>query len=456
MTDAPSEEYLKAIGSRILSEANDLKRTPEALAADLGRNFEDVQAIIEGRACLTEARALLFEMADRYPISISDIWIDANDTDFGVRPMKAIESSGSARVFQRRDRTGGNSDYYEYRDTAMSRSAPFKPEWIKELRLVDDNDPYNPDVAYNNGHFLHQTTFFIGPVNFYWESGGVKHCAELNTGDSNYITPFVPHSFTSRDPDNPGLIIAVTYSGQVGQALRDFMAAGAEATDQVAGDLRAPDVFHKRLSRHLAAESLDPDAFASQLEGEGIAPARCQALVAPDATPSFAEIETLARSLSIRPADLIVSGMAETDDVVISRGVDMAARPYPTSSSPTYKITELVRTRHQPYLKGFDFTVLGEKGKTMRHGLHQYVYNYGEASVNIQWNEDKSALLEPGDSAYVQPLIPHSFANVEEGDSGRLVVIRVPGRLNDGVFDEYAGFAADGRHRVAGESRRWF
>lgn len=456
MTDAPTEEYLKAIGSRILGEANDLKRTPEALAADLGRNFADVQAIIEGRAGLTEARALLFDMADHYPISISDLWIDANDTDFGVRPMKASASFSSARVFQRRDRSGGTSDYYEYRDTAMSRSAPFKPEWIKELRLVDDNDPYNPDVAYNNGHFLHQTTFFIGPVNFYWESDGVKHCAELNTGDSNYITPFVPHSFTSRDPDNPGLIIAVTYSGQVGQALRDFIAAGAEATDQVAGDLRAHDVFHKRLSRHLAAESLDPTAFAIQLEAEGIPPARCRALVAPDAAPSFAEIETLARCLSIRPADLIVSGMAASDDVVISRGADMAARLYPTGNSPSYKITELVRTRHQPYLKGFDFTVLSETGETMRHGLHQYVYNYGEAPVNIQWNEDKTALLEPGDSAYVQPLIPHSFANVEAGDSARLVVIRVPGRLNDGVFDEYAGFAADGRHRVAGESRRWF
>ena len=66
---------------------------------------------------------------------------------------------------------------------------------------------------------MHQTTFFIGPVNFYWETGGKRYCAEMNTGDSNYITPFVPHSFASRDPEQPGLIIAVTFSGLVGRAL---------------------------------------------------------------------------------------------------------------------------------------------------------------------------------------------------------------------------------------------
>ena len=41
----------------------------------------------------------------------------------------------------------------------MSKLGPFKPEWIKELRNVNDSDPRNPEIAYNNGHFLHQLTF---------------------------------------------------------------------------------------------------------------------------------------------------------------------------------------------------------------------------------------------------------------------------------------------------------
>ena len=37
---------------------------------------------------------------------------------------------------------------------------------------MSDNDPYNPDVAYNNGHLMHQMTTFVGPVKFYWEVNG--------------------------------------------------------------------------------------------------------------------------------------------------------------------------------------------------------------------------------------------------------------------------------------------
>ncbi len=75
--------------------------------------------------------------------------------------MRAADSKRSSRIFTRRNKSGERTPYYEYRDSAMSKTSPFKPEWIKELRVVKDSDPENPDVAYNNGHFLHQLTFFI-------------------------------------------------------------------------------------------------------------------------------------------------------------------------------------------------------------------------------------------------------------------------------------------------------
>ena len=56
----------------------------------------------------------------------------------------------------------------------MSNGSKFRPEWIEMLRIVDDNDPYNPDVIYNNGHLMHQVTFFVGPVNFYYEIEGLN------------------------------------------------------------------------------------------------------------------------------------------------------------------------------------------------------------------------------------------------------------------------------------------
>ena len=75
----------------------------------------------------------------------------------------------------------------------------FYPEWISQIRVVKDSDPQNPDVVYNHGHFLHQINLFVGPVNFYYEINGRKYCEEMNTGDSSYISPYIRHSFTSRD-----------------------------------------------------------------------------------------------------------------------------------------------------------------------------------------------------------------------------------------------------------------
>ncbi|MQF67167.1 hypothetical protein FIM07_01825 [SAR202 cluster bacterium AD-802-F09_MRT_200m] len=37
----------------------------------------------------------------------------------------------------------------------------------------------------------------------------------MSTGDSNYITPFVPHSYTSRDASREAYIIAVTFQGKL-------------------------------------------------------------------------------------------------------------------------------------------------------------------------------------------------------------------------------------------------
>ena len=107
--------------------------------------------------------------------------------------------------------------YYEYRDTVMSTVAPFRPEWILDLCIVDDNEATNSKVQWNNGHFMHQFTYFIGEVNFYYkDSNGKKKVAIMNTGDSMYITPFTPHSFTTRKgAKEPGLILALTYGGQL-------------------------------------------------------------------------------------------------------------------------------------------------------------------------------------------------------------------------------------------------
>ena len=87
----------------------------------------------------------------------------------------------------------GGNPYYLYKDTIMSKLSPFRPELITELTIVKDNKPENRLVKFNNGHFLHQFTYFIGPVNFYYIKNNKKIVAKMNTGDSMYISPYVPH-----------------------------------------------------------------------------------------------------------------------------------------------------------------------------------------------------------------------------------------------------------------------
>jgi len=326
------------------------------------------------------------------------------------------------------------------------------------LRYVNDSDPNNPDVAFNNGHLMFQTTFFIGEVNFYWKIGEEKFVTEMNTGDSNYITPFVPHSFTSRNPDAPGLIIAVTYSGAVRRALESFQQLGADDANALAGDLRDPlSKQSAMIARNRDAESLSIAALAQRLEIRGVEPNRAASLACGQILPSPEETELLAASLNVRPRDLIATQLHPSEEVVVAKNADSEARSFPDDNSPQYRLTELARTKHQPELKGFDVAVLGADRRTgeFRHGLHEYIYNCGESQVSLWWGENRSEMLAPGDSAYIQPMAPHGFMRTEGSPEGRLVMIRVPGAASNSSLDEYSGFAAD-RSRVAGESKRWF
>jgi hypothetical protein len=220
----------KKIGKRILSEANDLKRTLTALSLDINVEEEHLKKVIDGDCSLEDSYNILRKMGAVYPIDISELYIQDSDRINSVKIMTAQESLQSSRIFDRANIDGKKTPYYEYRDTAMSNIGPYKPEWIKELRIVSDSDPENPNVVYNNGHFLHQTTFFVGPVNFYWEVNGKKYCREMNTGDSNYITPFWRHSFTSRDSSREAYILAVTFGGEVRRAQKELYSLGDKSS----------------------------------------------------------------------------------------------------------------------------------------------------------------------------------------------------------------------------------
>ena len=156
----------EALHLKALNEANDLKRTPEALAAELEIEVSLVHRVIEGRATLAASLDLLHAMTNKYLISLADIWLDEDDTNDGVRVMTAADTAGSSRVFERLDRHGGESPYYEYRDTAMSRSPPLSRNGSKSYGSLERRPrqprrclqqrtfPTSNDLLYRSGQFL--------------------------------------------------------------------------------------------------------------------------------------------------------------------------------------------------------------------------------------------------------------------------------------------------------------
>src|SRR5438552_17615759 len=120
-------EYTRALGARLLSEANDIKRTPDRLAQEMGLPADHIQAAIAGRLNPEEYHALFQAVSQRYPIAFCRLWTERADTECGVLHMTAEDSLASCRVFSGPDRAVRPTPYYDVRGTACSRTPRFLP-----------------------------------------------------------------------------------------------------------------------------------------------------------------------------------------------------------------------------------------------------------------------------------------------------------------------------------------
>ncbi len=416
---------LKMIGARILSEANDLKRTPTALASQLGLKPSLVDAVIHGNCSLQDARSLVFSMSEILPVAIADLWVDEDYAVEGAHVMTAAQSVASARIFERAERHGKTSPYYEYRDTAMLRGGPFRPEWIRILRAVDDNDPNNPDVIFNNGHLLHQITVFSGAVNFYWEEGGERHCRTMSDGGSNFIPPFVPHSFATRNGEQPGLIIAATFAGEMRRNINELQRLPAGAANALA-DSRGAGKHTRRCRAHWDAFDCEPEL----LIGAHSQPLGDQA---PPFQPSGEEFSKVRIQASPGPISHVCSA----------------------TGSLQYNLRPLAAMAALE-AGGFMVEVVGYEGVAIRHHLYQYVYNIGDAPVQFAWGDGNQAVLAAGDSVCCLPGVHHRFMRLPSAPKPELIVIRTRGGISHDVLDEFGALGAEARDRVVMERKRWF
>jgi len=443
---SPSKELIKS-GRNFLGILNDIKRRPEDAARELEVSLDEINSILSGKK---ELSVEIIEKATKiWPVNARDFYIIHDDCPQGIKIMRSEESKQSSRIMER-----AGHPYYEYRDTAMSKTAPFRPEWIMELCSVDDNDPRNKLVQWNNGHFLHQFTYFIGEVNFYYiDSDGEKKVAVMNTGDSMYITPFVSHSFASRNgAKQPGLILALTYgskiTGDIQQELSTLLNLGQEFALDFSTVEKSTSALLKYF-REISSLSLDEISKRANIPTNKIVE-----FESGKTTPSNIDLQNLAKALTTNLRDLLPND--KTENKVIVKHHDEGKKWFYPNQTRAYEFVELANTTTLPYSKSFEIKInnVDNNELDLRAGLHQYVYNIGNNTITINWVLDGqifSEKIHPNDSLCIKPFVEHNFRG-----EGKLLVLRIGGKIVGDSQRELSFVGKENTKRAISETMQWF
>lgn len=451
MLEQQVDEYEKfqriKSGKNFLGILNDIKRRPEDAAKELEISLDEITSIIDGKKSL--APEIVNKAIKIWPINARDFYIIQDDCSSGVKIMRNEESKKSSRIMNR-----AGKPYYEYRDTAMSTVAPFRPEWILELCTVSDNDPENPEVQWNNGHFMHQFTYFIGEVNFYYrDSNGEKKVAVMNTGDSMYITPFTPHTFTTRKgAKQNGLILALTYGGKLtGDVQQELSGLSVELGTNFALDFSSNEsasaslLKYHRENSNLSLEKLSTitsipiDTLKSFETGSKI---------------PINDLKEIASALTINIRDLLPNDKTE-DKVIVKQNSEGETWFYPENTK-SYEFRELASTTALPFSKSFEIQVLDSDNSELdlESGLHQYVYNVGNTPVSLNWklgDTQYNEQINPNDSVYMKPFVKHSFRG-----TGKLLILRIGGKIAGDSQRELSIVGKKNAQRAISETMQWF
>jgi len=450
-------------GAKIRAVANDIKRNDEALAEETGVGLATVQAAFAGAAPPDVYDQIINRMVEIYPVSRLDLDVRRDDTDDGVVVHTVTESMASSRVFTRSDKTGQSTPYYEYRDAAMSSVGPYRPEWIKELRTVSSEDAADPDVAYNSGHLMHQSTFFVGPVNFYWKKDGQSYMEKMDTGDSNYITPFVPHSFTSRDPSREAYIVAVTFAGKMDTAQQEVMVLDPKGVADSLLDLSDRSrAFAGILRQGLANAMMGVEQLRWR---SGMETKRLVLFLDGVAYPEPDEASALAEALGINVRDLMPPEAVDPTEVVVRHRSKDRNWLYPSEELPHYEVQDLAGTRKVTLLKSISVRVLDASPARTPASLdlatpfHEFCYNYGTATALLSWQgKDKvrNAVIEPGGSYYIKPTVAHALRSASKSEESEVAVMRVGGALYGDAHLELSSYPRQALGRVLRETQQWY
>ncbi|MFI6444114.1 hypothetical protein [Kitasatospora sp. NPDC050543] len=446
--------FARRAGALLRSAANDLKRDDEHAERDLGLERGTFRSYTDGQRPLDWE--LIRRAAEVWPLNERDLLPAHDDCPRGLAVMREKDSMAGARVLSRAGRP-----YYEYRDTAMSRIASYRPEWIRMLQVVGDDEADNPLVQWNRGHLLYQFTYFVGPVNYYCRWEGRSRCVPMETGDSVWGLPFAPHSFAARTDAEPAYILALTYGGGLtGDAQRELAVLGRSAAHALALPVTAdPSVTARMIRSFMDAGALT----ATELAGRtGLPQRRTEALVGGAEPAGPDELALLAFGLGVSVRDLLPPRTGTDGGVAIQHARDARRWELPGEDGrPAYLVTRLAGDPLHPHTSALQLDVLGSdaaRPSPLTTYQHQYVYVLGREGVRVRWEfagEHFEEVLEAGASAYIRPQVPVTFT-APDGGRPRLLLLRIAGAVTPEVRHALGTMAAGGPDRYIAEDRLWY
>ncbi len=421
---------------------NDLKKQPSDAAKDLKISINQINQILNGKIEITDK--LIHKAIKIWPINYSDFYIVKDDTKNNYLIFRNQKANNSERTMFR-----GGVPYYSYKDTVMSKISPFKPELIEELMVINDDNPNNKKVKFNNGHFLHQFTYFIGPVNFYYEINKKKYVSKMNTGDTMYISPYIKHSFTTRlnSKNVYGKILALTFSDVItNDVLNEILVLGYEKTRKFKTNINDEyQSFWANLDYHLNILSLSLDKL-KKFTGINFNKIKSNMRM-----PSYTQIKKLSNSLNINVRNLIPP--LKRKEVEILDYKNCRQWFYTSLKDKIYSIKELASCNLLPMAKSIELTVLkkNKHNSFFRIPSHQYVYNIGDTKINVILDNNKKDYLNPGDSLYLKPNSKHLFFR-----KGKLLISRINGNLSSDSLYQISSFSDENLKKVINDNRPWF
>ncbi len=309
---------------------------------------------------------------DLWPLSPRDFYPIVDDAPDGVRVMSADQSRASRRILKR-----GGADYYEYRDTATTRLASFRPEWIRPLAVVDDENVSNQLIQWNDGHFLYQLTYFLGEVNFYYEYEGARYCERMHRGDSCVILPFVPHTFASRNANQLGLILALTFGGQLNGDTRQELSALGLSTARPFFSLQRTSATAAGTAIKFYLNSTG-HTVASLSEWSLLDVERLSSIVTGETAPTHAELARIAGALQVSVCDLMPGSHERNRGAELLFSSEAKTWFYPDRDAPAYRFRELASSPSScTLLEGSSLTSLQVQLLIRRDGLNTVCTSMG-------------------------------------------------------------------------------